>query len=160
MSPLRQRRHHDSRLLSAAGRHQGRVGQLETQGLDRGHFVQLDDHPTEERGRIDQRHTAERAELTEISINKLVDLATPMLAQSCACGKTSFPKARLEFMRADGQGEPIKYFEVELENVLIGHVAPSFAALRQSRPSLQLLRRGQACDGRHDLVSAAAAQDV
>jgi type VI secretion system secreted protein Hcp len=72
-------------------------------------------------------HTAERAELTEISINKLIDLATPTLAQSCACGKT-FPKARLEFMRADGQGDPIKYFEVELENVLIGHVAPSFTA--------------------------------
>jgi type VI secretion system secreted protein Hcp len=71
-------------------------------------------------------HTAERAELTEISINKLVDLASPMLAQNCACGKT-FLKARLEFMRADGQGEPIKYFELELENVLIGHVAPSFA---------------------------------
>jgi type VI secretion system secreted protein Hcp len=30
-------------------------------------------------------------------------------------------------MRADGNGEPIKYFEVELENVLIGHLAPQFA---------------------------------
>jgi type VI secretion system secreted protein Hcp len=71
-------------------------------------------------------HTAERAELTEISVSKLIDLASPMLAQTCACGRT-IPKARLEFMRADGQGEPIKYYEVELENVLIGHVAPNFA---------------------------------
>lgn len=70
-------------------------------------------------------HTAERAELTEINISKLVDLASPMLAQTCACGKT-IPKARLEMMRADGQGEPIKYFEVGLENVLIGHIAPTF----------------------------------
>ena len=71
-------------------------------------------------------HTAERAELSEISISKLVDLASPMLAQTCACGKT-IPKAKLEMLRADGNGEPIKYFEVELENVLIGHVEPSFS---------------------------------
>jgi type VI secretion system secreted protein Hcp len=70
-------------------------------------------------------HTAERAELTEINISKLIDLASPMLAQTCACGKT-IPKAKLEMLRADGNGEPIKYFEVELENVLIGHLAPSF----------------------------------
>jgi type VI secretion system secreted protein Hcp len=29
--------------------------------------------------------------------------------------------------RADGNGEPVKYFEVELENVLIAHIAPTFA---------------------------------
>ena len=28
-------------------------------------------------------------------------------------------------MRADGQGERVKYFEIELENVLIGSVSPS-----------------------------------
>ncbi|MFC3461161.1 Hcp family type VI secretion system effector [Massilia haematophila] len=72
-------------------------------------------------------HTAERAELSEITISKLVDLASPLLAQTCACGKT-IPKAKLEMMRADGAGEPIKYFEVELDNVLIEHIAPSFAA--------------------------------
>jgi type VI secretion system secreted protein Hcp len=71
-------------------------------------------------------HTAERAELSEISISKLVDLASPLLAQICACGKT-IPKAKLEMLRADGNGEPIKYFEVELENVLIAHIAPHFA---------------------------------
>jgi type VI secretion system secreted protein Hcp len=70
-------------------------------------------------------HTAERAELSEIGISKLVDLASPLLAQTCACGKT-IPKAKLEMMRADGNGEPIKYFEVELENVLIEHIAPAF----------------------------------
>jgi type VI secretion system secreted protein Hcp len=71
-------------------------------------------------------HTAERAELADISIHKLVDLASPMLAQLCACGKT-IPKAKLEMQRADGNGEPIKYFEVELENVLIAHIAPAFS---------------------------------
>lgn len=43
--------------------------------------------------------------------------------QTCAAGKT-IPKAKLEFMRADGQGERVKYFEIELENILIGHIAP------------------------------------
>jgi type VI secretion system secreted protein Hcp len=70
-------------------------------------------------------HTAERAELSEITISKLVDLASPMLAQVCACGKT-IPKAKIEMQRADGNGQPIKYFEVELENVLIAHIAPAF----------------------------------
>ena len=38
-------------------------------------------------------------------------------------GKT-IPKAVFEFMRADGDGNPVKYFEMELENVLIGMVKP------------------------------------
>jgi type VI secretion system secreted protein Hcp len=38
-------------------------------------------------------------------------------------GKT-IPKAKFEFMRADGDGKRVKYYEVELENVLIDHVAP------------------------------------
>jgi type VI secretion system secreted protein Hcp len=69
-------------------------------------------------------HTAERAELSDISFTKLADLTSPILAQTCAAGKT-IPKAKFEFMRADGQGERIKYFELEMENVLIGHIAPS-----------------------------------
>jgi type VI secretion system secreted protein Hcp len=82
-------------------------------------------------------HTAEQAELSDITINKLVDLASPMLAQICACGKT-IPKARLEMMRADGNGEPIKYFEVELENVQIAHVAPNFTGNNIPGESLSL----------------------
>ncbi|NHZ39344.1 MULTISPECIES: Hcp family type VI secretion system effector [Massilia] len=69
-------------------------------------------------------HTAERCEHSELFIAKLADLATPLLLQNCSSGKT-LPKAKLEFMRADGQGERIKYFEMELENVLIGTVSPS-----------------------------------
>jgi type VI secretion system secreted protein Hcp len=66
-------------------------------------------------------HTAERCEYTELAINKLADLSSPVLLQTCSSGKT-IPKAKLEFMRADGQGERVKYFEIELENVLIGSV--------------------------------------
>jgi type VI secretion system secreted protein Hcp len=71
-------------------------------------------------------HTAERCEHSTLMITKLADLATPVLLQSCSAGKT-IPKAKLEFLRADGQGERIKYFEIELENVLVGDVSPSIA---------------------------------
>jgi type VI secretion system secreted protein Hcp len=68
-------------------------------------------------------HTAERAELDEVSFSKLADLSSPILAQTCAMGRT-IPKAKLEFFRADGAGTRVKYFQVELENVLIGMVKP------------------------------------
>ena len=68
-------------------------------------------------------HTAERTEHKDIVISKLADLSTPLLLQTCSSGKT-IPKAKFEFLRADGQGERIKYFEIELENVLISSVAP------------------------------------
>lgn len=48
-------------------------------------------------------HTAERAELKEISFTKIADLASPILMQTCAMGKT-IPKAKFDFMRADGNG--------------------------------------------------------
>ncbi|MBA5689432.1 Hcp family type VI secretion system effector [Rugamonas apoptosis] len=69
-------------------------------------------------------HTAERCEHQDIVLSKLADLASPVLLQTCASGKT-IPKAKFEFMRADGQGERVKYYEIELENVLIGAVTPS-----------------------------------
>jgi len=68
-------------------------------------------------------HTAERAELDDIRFQKLADLASPILMQTCVMGKT-LPRARFEFLRADGEGQRVKYFEVELENVLIGGVTP------------------------------------
>ena len=72
-------------------------------------------------------HTAERCEHKEIVLTKLADLSTPLLLQNCSSGKT-IPKAKFEFMRADGQGERIKCFEIELINVLISSVTPSVGA--------------------------------
>jgi type VI secretion system secreted protein Hcp len=69
-------------------------------------------------------HTAERCEHQDIVFAKLADLSSPILLQTCSAGRT-IPKARLEFMRADAQGERVKYFEIEIENVLIGAVSPS-----------------------------------
>ncbi|TCV90677.1 Hcp family type VI secretion system effector [Sulfurirhabdus autotrophica] len=82
-------------------------------------------------------HTAERCEHKEIVINKLADLATPLLLQNCSSGKT-IPKAKIEFLRADGKGDRIKYFEIELVNVLISDVAPSIAEGEILRESLSL----------------------
>jgi type VI secretion system secreted protein Hcp len=56
-----------------------------------------------------------------IIVAKLADLASPLLMQACAMGKT-YPRAKLEFFRADGD-KPLRYYEVELENVLIAEVA-------------------------------------
>lgn len=67
-------------------------------------------------------HTAERAELSDVTFNKICDVASPLLAQYCAMGKT-IPRAKFEIFRADGDGTRVKYYEVELENVLVSHVA-------------------------------------
>lgn len=41
-------------------------------------------------------------------------------------GKT-IPKAKIEFMRADGDGKPVKYYQVELENVMVSHMDQGMA---------------------------------
>src|SRR5690242_16725175 len=54
-------------------------------------------------------HTSERCEHKNIALSKLADLASPILMQTASAGKT-IPKAKLEFMRADGDGKPVKYY--------------------------------------------------
>lgn len=65
--------------------------------------------------------TTGRSEYRSLSLAKLADLASPVLLQHCSNGKI-IPKAKLEFMRADGDGNRVKYYEVELENVLIANM--------------------------------------
>lgn len=65
--------------------------------------------------------TTGRSEYRTLSLAKLADLASPVLMQHCSNGKT-IPRAKLEFMRADGDGKRVKYYEVELENVLISNM--------------------------------------
>jgi type VI secretion system secreted protein Hcp len=68
--------------------------------------------------------TSGRASLSNLSFNKLADLSSPILQQHCAMGKT-IPRAKFEFMRADGEGKPVCYYTVELENVMISGVNPT-----------------------------------
>jgi type VI secretion system secreted protein Hcp len=65
--------------------------------------------------------TTGRSEYRTLSLAKLADLASPVLMQHCTNGKT-IPKAKLEMMRADGDGKRVKYYEIELENVLIANM--------------------------------------
>ncbi|TFW34212.1 Hcp family type VI secretion system effector [Massilia horti] len=65
--------------------------------------------------------TSGRASLSDIMLEKLADLSSPLLRQHCAMGKT-IPKAVFEFMRADGDGKPICYERITLTNVMISNV--------------------------------------
>lgn len=69
-------------------------------------------------------HTNGKADLSEVSFTKLADVASPILFQHCAMGKT-IPSATLEFMRADGDGKPVTYFKVELDNVMVSSFHPN-----------------------------------
>ena len=71
-------------------------------------------------------HTAERCEHQDIVVTKLTDIATPLLLEQCSMGKT-IPKAKFDFMRADADGKRVKYFSIELENILISSVTPHVA---------------------------------
>lgn len=66
-------------------------------------------------------HTTGRAELSNLTFKKLADLSSPVLKQHSAMGKT-LPKAVFEFMRADGDGKPICYYKITLENVMVSGV--------------------------------------
>lgn len=72
-------------------------------------------------------HTAERAELSDITFDKICDISSPVLAQYCASGRT-IPKVRIELFRADGDGHRVKYYEIELEHVIIAHIAQGVSA--------------------------------
>jgi len=65
--------------------------------------------------------TSGRAALSDITFEKLADISSPILKQHSAMGKT-IPKAVFEFMRADGDGKPICYYKVTLENVMISGI--------------------------------------
>jgi type VI secretion system secreted protein Hcp len=82
-------------------------------------------------------HTSARAEFDDIMISKLADLSTPLLLQHCAMGKT-IPRVKFEFFRADGNGERVKYFEMVLENVLIGSIKPGLTATGGMQEHFQL----------------------
>lgn len=66
-------------------------------------------------------HTTGNCEHRTLTLTKLADLASPILMQHCSMGKT-IARAKLEFMRADGDGKPVKYYQVELHNVMVSHM--------------------------------------
>jgi len=63
--------------------------------------------------------TAEAVQHSEFSIGKLVDASTPKLYEA-ACKGTHIPEVTIECWRAGG--DPLKYYEIKLKEVLISGV--------------------------------------
>jgi hypothetical protein len=70
-------------------------------------------------------HTVERAEFKEVTFAKVADLASPILMQTCAMGKT-ITKAKLEY-GADGHGEKGKYYPFRTRQAVSTAAARSVA---------------------------------
>lgn len=69
-------------------------------------------------------HTAERCEHDVMDFRKNIDVVSPQLYQACS-GGTTFSEATIEFMRADGDGNRVKYMEINLKNVIVSDVEPA-----------------------------------
>lgn len=67
--------------------------------------------------------TTARCQHQDYSITKYVDLASPKLYEMCSSGK-HIKKVVIEMMRASGD-KRVKYMAVEMDEVVISHVAPS-----------------------------------
>jgi type VI secretion system secreted protein Hcp len=69
-------------------------------------------------------HTSERCEHGDMVFTKEIDSSSPLLYQH-ASGGTTFDEVTIDFMRADGEGNRVKYLEVKLKYVIISSVTPS-----------------------------------
>jgi type VI secretion system secreted protein Hcp len=67
--------------------------------------------------------TTGRSQHSDYSITKYVDLASPKLYEMCSSGK-HIKKVKIEMLRASGD-KRVKYMVVDLEEVVISHVAPA-----------------------------------
>jgi type VI secretion system secreted protein Hcp len=54
---------------------------------------------------------------------KDLDVVSPLLYQH-ASGGTTFDEVTIDFLRADGEGNRVKYLEIKLKYVIIERVAP------------------------------------
>ncbi len=69
-------------------------------------------------------HTSERTEHGEMTFVKDLDVVSPLMYQHASGGST-FDEVTIDFMRADGEGNRVKYLEIKLKYVIIASVAPS-----------------------------------
>jgi type VI secretion system secreted protein Hcp len=66
-------------------------------------------------------HTSERTEHAPMVFYKDVDLTSPLLYQHLS-GGTTFDEVAVEFFRADGEGNRVKYLEIKMKNVIISEI--------------------------------------
>ncbi|MDR0587675.1 MAG: type VI secretion system tube protein Hcp [Burkholderiales bacterium] len=66
-------------------------------------------------------HTSERTEHAPMVFHKLLDLSSPLLYQHLS-GGTTFDEVTVEFFRADGEGNRVKYLEIKMKHVIISSI--------------------------------------
>jgi type VI secretion system secreted protein Hcp len=59
-----------------------------------------------------------------MTLTKDMDVVSPQLYQHCS-GGTTFSRVIIEFYRADGEGERVKYMEIQLKDAIIANVQPN-----------------------------------
>jgi type VI secretion system secreted protein Hcp len=102
-------------------------GDIKGECTDKDHkdwvFITQFDHEVTQPASVTQKtaggRTAEAVQHTEFKIVKLLDAATPKLYEA-ACKGTHIPEVVIECWRAGG--DPVKYYEVKLKEVLISGV--------------------------------------
>jgi len=102
-------------------------GDIKGESTDKDHkdwvMITQFDHEVTQPASVTQKtaggRTAEAIQHSEFKIVKLVDAATPKLYEA-ACKGTHIPEVTIECWRAGG--DPVKYFEVKLKEVLISGV--------------------------------------
>ncbi len=67
-----------------------------------------------------QGATVEKANHADLSFSKYLDKATDAILSTCWSGK-QLPKATLECYRADGDGNPVKYLMIDMDEVIISN---------------------------------------
>ena len=103
------------------------LGDIKGESTDKDHkdwvMITQFDHEVTQPPSVTQKtaggRTAEAVQHSEFSIVKLVDAATPKLYEA-ACKGTHIPEVTVECWRAGG--DPIKYYEIKLKEVLISGV--------------------------------------
>ena len=69
-------------------------------------------------------HTAERCEHGEMVFTKDLDLTSPQLWEACSAG-TLYDDVEIEFMRANGTQDRVKYLTIKLKKAIVASVKPS-----------------------------------
>ncbi|MDD2390576.1 MAG: type VI secretion system tube protein Hcp [Desulfobacterales bacterium] len=68
--------------------------------------------------------TVERAQHSDLNISKYIDSATDDLLGACWKGK-QFEKVTLECFKSDGDNTPLKFLEIDLEDVIVSNFSIS-----------------------------------
>jgi len=74
--------------------------------------------------RASQGSTIEQANHSDFTFTKYLDSATDDLLGACWRGK-QYEKVNVECFKADGENEPIKYLEINMEDVIVSNFSIS-----------------------------------